>query len=100
MAERLIGKGCRLSILDHAVREASLIGANRLYIEEKLPHLSSLLAKDANELLEKSDVVVVTHGGAEFRDVIDRIGPDVPILDLAGIFQVQPDGKSYSGIAW
>jgi GDP-mannose 6-dehydrogenase len=84
LAELLIGKGCSLRIFDAAVQEAKLVGANREYIQSKLPHVASLLVASAAELVEYADVVVVTQTAAQFHDVIDLIGADVPIIDLAG----------------
>ncbi|MEX2382387.1 MAG: UDP-glucose/GDP-mannose dehydrogenase family protein [Opitutales bacterium] len=100
LAERLMGKGCELKIMDNAVRQARLIGANKQYIEGKIPHLSRLLVGTPMELLEHAEVVVVTHGAAEFRDIIKLIDAEIPILDLTGILQTHPAGKTYSGIAW
>jgi GDP-mannose 6-dehydrogenase len=100
LAERLMGKGCDLRILDNAVRQSKLIGANLSYIENHIPHLSSLLVSSAAELLEHAEVVVVTHGAAEFREIIAQINPTTPIIDLAGIMRISPEGKTYEGIAW
>ena len=100
LAERLMGKGCDLRILDKAVSDAKLIGTNLHYIQERIPHLDSLMVTNAQELLDHADVVVVTHGAAEFRNIIDLIDENTPIVDLAGIFSVAPEGKNYDGIAW
>ena len=100
LAEGLIGKGCDLRILDSAVREAKLIGANREFIEKHLPHMSRLLVKSAADLLAHAEVIVVTHGAAEFRELLTQVGPAIPILDFAGILMQRPEGKTYDGIAW
>lgn len=100
LAERLMGKGYDLRILDSAVRQAKLIGANREFIEKRIPHLSSLLVASASELLQHAEVVVVAHGAAEFRELIELIRPDVPIIDLVGLLPTRPEGKLYDGIAW
>jgi len=81
LAERLMGKGCEVRILDNAVREAKLIGANREYIEKKIPHLTSLLVADAADLFRHAEVIVVAHDTAEFRALAQQAG--VPVLNLA-----------------
>lgn len=81
LAERLMGKGCEVRILDNAVREAKLIGANREYIEEKIPHLASLLVANATDLFRHAEVIIVTHDTAEFRALAREAG--VPVLDLS-----------------
>lgn len=95
-----MGKGCEVRILDDAVRQAKLIGANREYIEKKIPHLASLLVADVPELFRHAEVIVVTHGTAEFREAVGRVGPGVTVLDLAGAVKEHPPGVNYDGIAW
>jgi len=86
LAERLMGKGCDLRILDPAVCQAKLVGANRRYIETKIPHLSRLLVTSASELLQHAEVIVVTQHSSEFREMLTWRKPGVPIIDLAGNF--------------
>lgn len=100
LAEKLLGKGCEVSILDAAVGEAKLFGANRDYIERHIPHLSRLLVKTADELISRSDVIVASHGAAEFREILAKVGPTTPIIDLAGVVRLTSNGRTYEGIAW
>jgi GDP-mannose 6-dehydrogenase len=92
LAERLIGKGCELRILDPAVCQAKLLGANRRFIESKLPHLSRLLVASVSELLEHSELVVVTQLEAAFENVIASGKRDIPIMHLCctGSHSVEP----------
>ena len=43
LAERLIGRGYELRIFDRSVKVARLLGANRSYIEQEIPHLERLM---------------------------------------------------------
>ncbi|GAB2824519.1 nucleotide sugar dehydrogenase [Streptomyces daliensis] len=59
LAERLFGKGYDLRIYDPNVSLSRLLGANREYIETRLPHLAQLLADSVDEVLEHAEVCLV-----------------------------------------
>src|SRR5690606_16304320 len=59
LIELLIGKGYELSIYDRNVSLAKLIGANRDYILEHIPHIERLMVDDPHRLVERSDILVV-----------------------------------------
>ncbi|MBV8146488.1 MAG: UDP-glucose/GDP-mannose dehydrogenase family protein, partial [Gammaproteobacteria bacterium] len=59
LAEQLIGKGYELLVYDQNVRLASLLGANREYILNHIPHIGRLMVDSAAELLEHAEVIVV-----------------------------------------
>jgi GDP-mannose 6-dehydrogenase len=103
LAERLIGKGCSVKIMDPAVQETKLTGSNKEYIENKIPHLFALMVKSSQELLDHSDLIVVTHGAAEFREVLTERKEKTKILDLTGIYKnfITAEAKvHYEGICW
>ena len=85
LAEALLGKGYSLCIYDKNVSIARLVGANKDYINKQIPHLSSLLTESIDEVLEKSDVIVVGNGAPEFGDALTRTRPDQIILDLVRV---------------
>lgn len=97
LAEMLIGKGYDLSIFDQNIQYARVHGANRDYINVKIPHISSLLKTDIEEVIDCSDVLVLglrdrsfekaINGGRQGRKVVDLVGymPHVSTEEMQGI---------------
>jgi GDP-mannose 6-dehydrogenase len=105
LAEQLIGKGFELLIYDRNVKLASLVGANRDYILNHIPHIGRLLVDDSAELFAASDVVVIATAEKEFAGLIARHGSGKVIIDLIGTGDFSSPAmlnalKSYDGIAW
>ena len=82
LVETLIGKGCDVKIFDPNVVMARLKGANRRYIEEEIPHVSSLLCDTPECLVEHADVLVIGTAGPEATRVVSSARPDQVIVDL------------------
>ncbi|HEY3303137.1 MAG TPA: nucleotide sugar dehydrogenase [Candidatus Binatia bacterium] len=82
LAETLIGKGCDVRILDGNVSLARLIGANRRYIEEEIPHISSLMCDNAEALLAHAEVLVIGNSGDEAAKVLAAATSKHAIIDL------------------
>jgi GDP-mannose 6-dehydrogenase len=101
LAESLLGKGCSLQIYDRNVSLARLVGSNKQYIEEQIPHLSSLLCDTVEEVLAGSEVIVVGNKAPEFTQALEQCRPDQIIIDLVRIpvpgAMLQAD---YRGICW
>jgi GDP-mannose 6-dehydrogenase len=102
LAEALLGKGYSLCIYDKNVSLARLVGANKEYINTQIPHLSSLLADTIDEVLEKSDVIVVGNGSPEFADALKKTRPDQIVIDLFRVKGVTREEvpAEYTGICW
>ena len=100
LVRRLLDRGLAVRVLDDAVREATLIGSNRRFVEEHLPQLPSLLVGNESELLEHAELVVVTQGAARFRQWLDESAPHLPVVDLGGLYAATPPERNYDGIGW
>lgn len=100
VAERLIGKGFEVRIYDHSVNPARLVGANRRYVESKLPHLSRLLAREPAEALFGADVAIVSAGGPLVRNAL-LTAPPPRLIDLSGQLGAELEAlPGYEGIGW
>ena len=66
LAKRLIGEGVELAVHDPAVLLGRLHGANRAFLEERLPHISRLLRESVEEAVADAEVVIVGHGSPDF----------------------------------
>jgi GDP-mannose 6-dehydrogenase len=101
LAEALLGKGLQLCIYDQNVSLARLVGANKEYIEQQIPHLSSLLCDSIDEVIEKAEVIVVGNSAPEFADALTRCRGDQIIIDLVRLpIRGSRLAADYRGICW
>ena len=101
LVETLIGKGYKVVIYDEEVALAKLVGANKRYIEETIPHISSLMVSSPQEVIEGSDVVVVSKKTARIHDAIVTFKNSTVVIDLVGLHpQTMDDVPNYQGICW
>jgi GDP-mannose 6-dehydrogenase len=101
LAEALLGKGLKLRIYDRNVSLARLVGANKEYIERQIPHLSSLLSTSIDEVIQKSEVIVVGNHSPEFAEALTRTRPGQIIIDLVRLRLDSARVKAdYRGISW
>jgi len=98
--ETLLGKGYAIRIYDRNVSTSRLIGANRRFMEEHIPHLSSLLVASAEELTAGVDVIVVGYQSPEFSAALLSLRADQTVIDLARLAKQVTTPARYEGICW
>lgn len=101
LIETLIGRGYQVSIYDDKIQLARLIGANKSFLEKEIPHITSLMCPTIEELVEQSEVLVITNGSPEFKQVPQMMRSDQILIDLIGSAKGadELDGR-YEGICW
>jgi GDP-mannose 6-dehydrogenase len=100
VVERLIGKGYDIRIYDANVNLAKLVGANRSYILEQIPHISDLMVSSIDEVLDHARTLVIGNGDPSFRAAAEHPRPGQRIVDLVHIVDRRSDGNGYDGIGW
>ncbi len=98
--ETLLGKGYSIKLYDRNVNIARLIGANKKFIEEHIPHIAQLMCENMNEVVNHAEVLIIGNNADEFKDVLDKIGEDKIIIDLVRIDKNKNSEGNYYGIAW
>ena len=101
LAEHLIGKGLSVLVYDPEVHLSQLLGANRRFIEQHVPHIGSLLRAGLEEVIRESDVIVV---GLNDRRVFDLLGQHVRedqfVLDLVSMPRARTLNARMAGLCW
>lgn len=98
--ERLIGKGYDLRIFDKNVSLARLVGANRDFILNHIPHISKLMVSGIDAVLDHAETVVIGNNDAEFRTVPDRLRNGQCVVDFVRIAHRRSENGKYDGICW
>ncbi len=100
LVERLLGKGYDIRIFDRNVRMAGLMGANREYINEKIPHLMQMLVADLDELFSHAETVIVGNSDTQRNEFERLLSDQHDIVDLVRISEELEGLDRYDGICW
>ena len=98
--ERLIGKGYDLRIFDKNVNLASLVGANKDFILNRIPHISRLMVDGIDPVLKHAQTVVIGNKDPDFMSVPERLQADQRLVDFVRITNHRSNNGKYDGICW
>jgi GDP-mannose 6-dehydrogenase len=98
--ERLLGKGYDLCIYDKNVNIASLVGANRDFILNRIPHISRLMVNQVDKVLDHAKTIVIGNRDPEFRTVPQRLRDGQSVVDFVRITDSRSENGKYEGICW
>ena len=101
LAEHFIGKGLALQVYDPEVHLSRLLGANRRFIEQHVPHLGSLMRERIEGVIAESDLLVVGLSDARIFEALERqVRADQVVLDLVNIPRRAALPCEYVGLCW
>jgi GDP-mannose 6-dehydrogenase len=98
--EHLIGKGYDLRIFDRNVNLASLVGANRDFILNRIPHISRLMVNSIDAILDHGQTVVIGNKDPEFQGILERLKEGQRLVDFVRITSRRSENGKYDGICW
>jgi GDP-mannose 6-dehydrogenase len=102
LVKRLLGEGRQVRIWDHNVSLGRLVGSNRQYIEEVIPHIGPLLCPSLEQAIETAEVVVVGTRDVSADKLRDLATSDRIIIDLVNLRKSCDSAAHglYDGICW
>ncbi len=101
IAEHFFGKGLSLLVHDPEVHLSNLLGANRRFIEQHVPHIGSLLKSDLESVIAESDVLVVGLADTKIFDTLKRcVRDDHLVVDLVNMPDREGLRGEYRGLCW
>jgi len=85
LIKRLLGEGRQVEIWDQDVSLGRLVGVNRQYIEEEIPHIGALLSSDLEEVVKRAEVLVLGAKAFDEDAVLATLRPDQLVIDLRSL---------------
>ena len=98
--ERLTGKGYDVRIYDKNVQVARLVGANRDFILNRIPHISRLMVDNIDAVLQHAETIVIGNKSTEFESVPERLHTGQSLVDFVRISNFRSNNGKYTGICW
>src|SRR5947209_4728783 len=102
LVKRLLGEGRQIQIWDDNVSLGRLIGSNRQYIEDVIPHIGSLLSSKREQVLENAEVVIVGTRGIDRDALRASLKPQQIVIDLVNLEKSRRlnEHAFHKGICW
>jgi len=102
LIKRFLGEGCQVRVWDQDVSLGRLVGSNRQYIEDVIPHIGSLLSNDLHGVVRESEVVILGTRSVAPEQLSECLSPQHIVIDLVNLESSRrPQVKGpYKGICW
>lgn len=102
LIKRLLGEGREVKVWDRDVSLGRLIGSNRQFIEQVIPHIGKLLTAELTEVIRWADVVVIGSRAIDREALRTALRPEQRVIDLVNLEKKHRivNHKGYEGICW
>jgi GDP-mannose 6-dehydrogenase len=102
LVKRLLGEGCQCRIYDEDVVLGRILGSNRQFIEDTIPHIGSLLSRNVCEVIEGAEVLLIGTKAVPSDKIKEHLRPGTIVIDLVHLDKSKrlADHSPYEGICW
>ena len=101
LAEHFHGKGLELLVYDPDVHLSNLLGANRRFIEQHVPHLGMLMRSELDAVVAQSDVLVVgSNDQKTVQGIWRHARSGQTVIDLIGLPKREGLRADLVGLCW
>jgi GDP-mannose 6-dehydrogenase len=97
--EALLGKGSDLRLFDPYVNTARLVGANRRYIEQHIPHIAKLMIASAEEAVAGADTILIGNINEAYAPALAALTAEQRIIDLTSSGKKPATAARYERLA-
>jgi len=79
-----------------------ILGSNRQFIEDMIPHIGSLLSNDLREVVETAEILLIGTKAVSVEKLSAFLRPDTLVVDLVHLEKAKrlPRASAYEGICW
>jgi len=95
--QNLYGKGYEIKLIDNHVQISKIMGKNKSYIMEKVPHIAKLLTSDILKSIDWADIIVLTNKEKDFSGL--SFSKEKILIDLTR-FEEYRNHPNYCGLTW
>jgi GDP-mannose 6-dehydrogenase len=102
LSKLLLGEGFNLRIWDRDVSLGRLVGSNRQFIDQVIPHIGLLLVPELSQAVDSSEVIVIGTSTVDRDTLLKHLRSSHAVIDLVNLRN--PDraigSGTYEGICW
>jgi GDP-mannose 6-dehydrogenase len=100
IVERLIGKGFKIKVYDKNLNLSRLMGKNKEFLYDTLPHIEALMVDSLEEAIAYGEAIIISNNEQYIKEGLeDIIKGDKKIIDLSGVWGSKST-KDIQGICW
>lgn len=100
LVEFCLGKGLVVRVFDPSVVPSRLVGRNREVALQRLGHLADVLVSDVEDLVSRTDLLVLGHHDESFLELCERLPASKRVLDLTGMLRGRTLACRCEGLCW